>query len=107
MVDTKSAGYEVDRKLDKLGLRVSDTAELNFTDIKVPVEDVLGELHMGFSYLGPTLAKICRASGWPSPWVRTPRPRRRSASRRNTPRTAPCSASRWRRSRTPNSNWRP
>ncbi len=61
MVDTKSAGYEVGRKLDKLGLRVSDTAELNFTDIKVPVEDVLGELHMGFllpwPYLGQNLPR--------------------------------------------------
>ena len=57
VVDTKSAGYEVGRKLDKLGLRTSDTAELNFVDVKVPVEDVLGELHMGFSYLGQNLPR--------------------------------------------------
>ncbi|MFF0635867.1 acyl-CoA dehydrogenase family protein [Nocardia sp. NPDC004151] len=54
-VDTKSAGYTVGRKLDKLGLKVSDTAELNFTDVKVPVEDLLGEEHQGFSYLGQNL----------------------------------------------------
>ncbi|MEU1431244.1 acyl-CoA dehydrogenase family protein [Nocardia sp. NPDC005746] len=54
-VDTKSAGYTVGRKLDKLGLKVSDTAELNFTDVKVPVEDLLGEKHQGFSYLGQNL----------------------------------------------------
>ncbi|MEC3920125.1 acyl-CoA dehydrogenase family protein [Nocardia sp. CDC160] len=54
-VDTKSPGYTVGRKLDKLGLKVSDTAELNFTDVKVPVEDLLGEEHKGFSYLGQNL----------------------------------------------------
>ncbi|WP_433591069.1 acyl-CoA dehydrogenase family protein [Nocardia sp. CA-145437] len=54
-VDTKSAGYTVGRKLDKLGLKVSDTAELNFTDVEVPVEDLLGEEHQGFSYLGQNL----------------------------------------------------
>ncbi|WP_458689965.1 acyl-CoA dehydrogenase family protein [Nocardia tengchongensis] len=54
-VDTKSAGYTVGRKLDKLGLKVSDTAELNFTDVRVPVEDLLGEEHKGFSYLGQNL----------------------------------------------------
>lgn len=55
VVDTKSPGYTVGRKLDKLGLKVSDTAELNFTDVKVPVEDLLGEEHKGFSYLGQNL----------------------------------------------------
>jgi len=55
MVDTKSDGYTVGRKLDKLGLRVSDTAELAFSDVKVPVEDLLGEENKGFSYLGQNL----------------------------------------------------
>lgn len=57
VVDTKSAGYQVGRKLDKLGLRVSDTAELNFADVVVPAEDVLGEVNMGFSYLGQNLPR--------------------------------------------------
>lgn len=55
VVDTKSPGYTVGRKLDKLGLKTSDTAELNFTDVRVPVEDLLGEEHKGFSYLGQNL----------------------------------------------------
>jgi acyl-CoA dehydrogenase len=55
VVDTKSDGYTVGRKLDKLGLRTSDTAELSFTDVKVPVEDLLGEENKGFSYLGQNL----------------------------------------------------
>ncbi|WP_329387423.1 acyl-CoA dehydrogenase family protein [Streptomyces sp. NBC_01716] len=55
VVDTKSEGYAVGRKLDKLGLKSSDTAELSFSDVKVPVEDLLGEEHKGFSYLGQNL----------------------------------------------------
>ncbi|MEV6164677.1 acyl-CoA dehydrogenase family protein [Streptomyces sp. NPDC052052] len=55
VVDTTSEGYSVGRKLDKLGLRTSDTAELAFVDVKVPVEDLLGEENKGFSYLGQNL----------------------------------------------------
>ena len=55
VVDTKSEGYAVGRKLDKLGLRTSDTAELSFIDVKVPVEDLLGEENKGFGYLGQNL----------------------------------------------------
>ncbi|NLU66464.1 acyl-CoA dehydrogenase family protein [Streptomyces sp. HNM0574] len=51
VVDTKSEGYAVGRKLDKLGLRASDTAELSFTDVKVPARDLLGEEGKAFSYL--------------------------------------------------------
>jgi alkylation response protein AidB-like acyl-CoA dehydrogenase len=54
-VDTKSEGYSIGRKLDKLGLRTSDTAELAFVDVKVPVEDLLGEENKGFYYLGSNL----------------------------------------------------
>ncbi|GAA2662160.1 acyl-CoA dehydrogenase family protein [Streptomyces lunalinharesii] len=54
-VDTTSAGYSVGRKLDKLGLKVSDTAELAFVDVEVPVEDLLGEENKGFGYLGRNL----------------------------------------------------
>jgi acyl-CoA dehydrogenase len=57
VVDTASGGYSVGRKLDKIGLRVSDTAELSFTDVQVPVGDLLGELHQGFSYLGKNLPR--------------------------------------------------
>ena len=54
-VDTKSEGYSVGRKLDKIGLRTSDTAELSFQDVVVPAEDLLGEENQGFSYLGQNL----------------------------------------------------
>jgi acyl-CoA dehydrogenase len=55
VVDTASQGYSVGRKLDKLGLRTSDTAELAFTDVRVPVEDLLGQENLGFTYLGQNL----------------------------------------------------
>lgn len=51
VVDTLSPGYQVGRKLEKIGLRTSDTAELSFTDVTVPVEDRLGEEGKAFSYL--------------------------------------------------------
>ncbi|WP_436699696.1 acyl-CoA dehydrogenase family protein [Nocardioides sp. BYT-33-1] len=55
VVDTTSDGYTVGRKLDKIGLRTSDTAELSFSDVRVPAEDLLGEENEGFSYLGQNL----------------------------------------------------
>ncbi|PJE94131.1 acyl-CoA dehydrogenase [Streptomyces carminius] len=51
VVDAGSEGYAVGRNLDKLGLKSSDTAELSFTDVRVPVEDLLGEEGEAFSYL--------------------------------------------------------
>ncbi|WP_367140390.1 MULTISPECIES: acyl-CoA dehydrogenase family protein [Streptomyces] len=54
-VDTASEGYAVGRKLEKLGLKTSDTAELSFTDVKVPVGDLLGEEGKAFGYLGQNL----------------------------------------------------
>ncbi|WP_141574998.1 acyl-CoA dehydrogenase family protein [Actinomadura sp. WMMA1423] len=56
-VDTRSEGYAVGRKLEKIGLRSSDTAELSFSDVRVPVEDLLGEEGRGFEYLTHNLAE--------------------------------------------------
>lgn len=39
------------RKLKKLGWHASDTAELNFDDVKVPVQNRIGEEGQGFYYL--------------------------------------------------------
>lgn len=55
-VDTHSPGYSIGRKLDKLGLKTSDTAELSFVDVRIPAEDLLGEENKGFGYLGHNLA---------------------------------------------------
>ena len=50
-VDTTSEGFSVGRKLEKIGLKSSDTAELSFVDVKVPVANRLGEEGHGFKYL--------------------------------------------------------
>jgi alkylation response protein AidB-like acyl-CoA dehydrogenase len=45
------AGFERGRNLDKLGLHSQDTAELSFTDVRVPVANLLGEEGSGFAQL--------------------------------------------------------
>jgi alkylation response protein AidB-like acyl-CoA dehydrogenase len=45
------AGFDRGRNLDKLGLHSQDTAELSFTDVRVPVTNLLGEQGEGFRYL--------------------------------------------------------
>ena len=44
-------GFERGRNLDKLGLHSQDTAELSFADVRVPVDNLLGEEGEGFNYL--------------------------------------------------------
>ncbi|HEX2388923.1 MAG TPA: acyl-CoA dehydrogenase family protein [Solirubrobacterales bacterium] len=44
-------GYEVARKLEKLGWHSSDTGELAFTDVEVPEENLLGEENGGFKLI--------------------------------------------------------
>ncbi len=41
-------GFEVTSKLEKLGWAASDTAELAFTDVHVPAENLLGDENKGF-----------------------------------------------------------
>ncbi|MFJ7420971.1 acyl-CoA dehydrogenase family protein [Streptomyces uncialis] len=68
-VDTASEGYAVGRKLDKIGMRASDTAELSFTDVRVPVENLLGREGEGFSYLTRNLVQerlSCAVGGYAS-----------------------------------------
>ncbi|WP_135453843.1 acyl-CoA dehydrogenase family protein [Mycobacterium sp. DL99] len=51
VVERGMEGFERGRHLDKIGLEAQDTAELSFTDVKVPVENLLGEEGQGFVYL--------------------------------------------------------
>ncbi|MFT4263382.1 MAG: acyl-CoA dehydrogenase family protein [Nocardioides sp.] len=51
VVDKDTPGFSVDRKLDKMGWRCSDTAELGFADVRVPVENLVGEENAGFGYI--------------------------------------------------------
>jgi citronellyl-CoA dehydrogenase len=48
IVPTGTPGFEVSRKLDKLGMRASDTGLLSFTDVRVPVSNIIGTEGMGF-----------------------------------------------------------
>jgi acyl-CoA dehydrogenase len=63
VVPTDSEGFEIGRKLDKIGMHTSDTNELVFTDVRVPVENLLGEEGNGFSYLGQNLPRERLAIG--------------------------------------------
>jgi len=51
VVERGMEGFERGRNLEKLGLKAQDTAELFFTDVKVPKENLLGEEGNGFVYL--------------------------------------------------------
>jgi len=48
---TDTPGFVVGRKLDKLGARASDTAELFFDECRIPVRNLVGEEGMGMRYI--------------------------------------------------------
>jgi citronellyl-CoA dehydrogenase len=50
VVPLRQKGVTVARKLDKLGMRASDTAQIFFEDVRVPVRFRIGEEGAGFTY---------------------------------------------------------
>jgi citronellyl-CoA dehydrogenase len=48
IVPSDVSGVSVSRKLEKLGMWSSDTAELAFSDVRVPVANTVGEVGRGF-----------------------------------------------------------
>jgi acyl-CoA dehydrogenase len=48
LVERSTPGLTVSRKLDKMGMRASDTAELSFQGMRVPAENLLGREGVGF-----------------------------------------------------------
>jgi len=48
VIDTDTPGFTVSRRLDKMGWRCSDTAELAFTDVRVPAANLVGAENSGF-----------------------------------------------------------
>jgi citronellyl-CoA dehydrogenase len=58
-------GFSVSRKLEKMGMHSSDTGELAFEDVRVPVENILGEPGKGFYYISWELQgeRLVAASG--------------------------------------------
>ncbi len=57
VVERGMPGFERGRRLKKVGMKAQDTAELSFNDVRVPKENVLGELGQGFVYLMQNLAQ--------------------------------------------------
>ena len=51
VVDKGTPGFEVARKLDKMGWRSSDTAELSYTDVRVPAANLIGGENTGFAQI--------------------------------------------------------
>ena len=50
LVDTAAKGISA-TKLDKLGWRASDTAEISFDNVEIPVANLMGEEGKGFPYI--------------------------------------------------------
>ena len=55
IVETKSEGFSVIRKEEKMGIRASDTAQLAFDNVKVGDDQLLGEVGQGFKVAMSTL----------------------------------------------------
>lgn len=51
LVDTHLEGFKKGTNLDKIGLHSQDTSELFFDNVKVPVNQLLGQAGQGFAYL--------------------------------------------------------
>ena len=55
LVEREMPGFAVGKKEDKLGIRASSTTELILDDVRVPAENVLGELGRGYKVAIETL----------------------------------------------------
>ena len=51
VVEKGTPGFDVTRKLDKMGWRSSDTAELSYSDARVPAANLVGAQHSGFAQI--------------------------------------------------------
>lgn len=65
MVETTFNGFSCAQKLDKLGMRGSNTGELVFDNVFVPKENVLGEINRGVKVLmeGLDLERLVLSAG--------------------------------------------
>jgi acyl-CoA dehydrogenase len=57
LVERDTPGFKVSRRLDKMGMRASDTAELALEDCRVPAASLLGEEGRGFQQLAAGLQR--------------------------------------------------
>ena len=56
VVEKGAAGFDVSRKLEKMGWLASDTAELSFVDVRVPVSNLVGAENTGFAQVAQHFA---------------------------------------------------
>ena len=65
VIDKDMAGFSTGQKLDKLGMRGSNTCELIFEDCEVPYENILGEENQGVTVLmsGLDYERVVLAAG--------------------------------------------
>ncbi|CAG7560717.1 unnamed protein product [Fusarium equiseti] len=65
IVDTKTEGFSCARKLDKMGMRGSNTGELMFDGVFVPTENILGKVNGGVRVLmeGLDLERLVLSAG--------------------------------------------
>ncbi len=56
-VETTKDGFSRGRKLDKVGMEESDTAEMFFENVRVTDAEIIGELNMGFIHMMQKLAQ--------------------------------------------------
>jgi len=65
IVEKNFKGFQTAQKLDKLGMRGSDTCELVFTDCEIPEENILGQLNEGVKVLmkGLDYERVILAAG--------------------------------------------
>lgn len=65
LVDTSTPGFSVARKLDKLGMRGSNTGEIVFDNVFVPSTNILGHLNRGVKVLmeGLDLERLVLSAG--------------------------------------------
>ena len=63
LVPTNTKGYESSKLHGKMGIRASDTAELSFSDLRVPLENLVGKEGEGFhelmAFFNRTRLHIC------------------------------------------------
>ncbi|MEH0421315.1 acyl-CoA dehydrogenase family protein [Streptomyces sp. B21-083] len=57
VVEDGMAGFTRGRVLDKMGIKVQDTVELAFDEVRVPVANRLGEEGRAFTYMGHNLSQ--------------------------------------------------
>ncbi len=46
----KTPGIVLDKKIDKMGMRSSDTAIIHFDNVRIPADHIIGDEGMGFTY---------------------------------------------------------